>query len=352
MSVINIDREHQNNDENSKIDAQFAKVGANGFVSKKDVIFLRRDIFSDGVLSREELSKLLSLGERAPDGDPEWVDFFGEAAADFYLREEVPHDYITERDFIDLKGEVTRYAPTVTPLVLSMLIKLLSKATATPPDFQKFVSEQIKRNILDRSDDPVISKNDVNQVRNFLYAMGSDENIAISQKEAEFLFDLNDGTICTQNDLGWSELFVKAVAHHLMGHIGYIAPSREEALRQWHWVNDQSINISGFFKRMIAGGLSSMRQLYQEDSSNDDKLNEDDENALQASEANVFDRVAQTRGKNKPSRAYLEADEIEWLADRIGRDGILDSNERALVEYMRTVEDNLPEPLQKLIVPA
>ncbi|HBS30372.1 MAG TPA: hypothetical protein DEA40_01280, partial [Parvularcula sp.] len=84
---------------NSTKDGLINHVGADGHVSAEDVIFLRRNIFADGVVSREELATLFALARRAPAGDPEWPDYFAEAAADFFLREEEPHGYLTEEEF-------------------------------------------------------------------------------------------------------------------------------------------------------------------------------------------------------------------------------------------------------------
>ncbi|MEO0851384.1 MAG: hypothetical protein AAFY04_08255, partial [Pseudomonadota bacterium] len=51
-------------------------IGNNGFVSAADVLVLREQIFADGIVSRAEIGALLALAERAPDGDPEWADYF------------------------------------------------------------------------------------------------------------------------------------------------------------------------------------------------------------------------------------------------------------------------------------
>lgn len=318
--------------------AGMSHIAANGYVSADDVLSLRREIFADGIISKEELGMLLALAERAPEGDREWTDFFGEAAGDYYLREEIPHDYITEREFRDIKLSVTQYGETVTPLVLSMLVKLVHDATATPPMMSEFIIDQIKAMISNRDGEPVITADDTALIRKFLYASGGDGNMAITQKEAVLLFDLNDMTMCTDNDPAWSELFVKANANHLMAHIGYQPPSREEALRQWEWMSDQSVDVSGFFKRMVSGGLSSLRNTYAE------RVGVD----MQASES-VYEQIHHKREQAIADAEEVTTSEADWLADRIGRDGVMDDNERALLAYMHELEAELPPKLKALL---
>lgn len=317
---------------------RFMDVGQDGYVTADDVLVLRDTVYRDGITSKQELNSLLGLAERAPDGDIEWAEFFGEAAADYYLREEIPHDYITERTFNDLHAEVTRYGDTVTPLVLSMMIKLVRGATATPPGMSAFITDQLRAMIDQRAGEPAITQNDTALIRSFLYATGSDGNIAITRKEAGFLFDLNDMALCSANHASWSDLFIKAIASHVMGHIGYVAPSRKEALAQWHWVSDTEVNIAGFFQRMVADGLAPLRDLYAH--AND---------AMRAPSENTYEQILKTREQMASDAAGVTDHEADWLAERIGRDGIMDDNERAVIAYMRALDMVLPETLQALV---
>ncbi len=318
---------------------RFMTVGESGYVTSDDVLFLRQQVYKDGIVSKTELNSLLGLAERAPEGDLEWAEFFGEVAADYYFREELPHDYITESAFIDLKSHLTRYGETVTPLMLSMVIMLVSKSTASPPAMSEFIIEQIRSAIQERHEDPVITAQDVVLIRNFLFASGGDGNVMITRAEATLLFDLNDMTICSDNHVSWSELFVKAIANHIMGYIGYVAPSREEALAQWEWMQDTNINIAGFFKRMVSGSLSTLQNIYSPSDNQNDKATD-----------NTFDKILKSRLSHTEGSASPQ--DASWLTDRIGRDGIMDDNERAVIAYIRDLSTDLPTTLQALLEPA
>lgn len=303
-------------------------VGADGRVSADEVLFLRRSVFADGVVSAAELDALFALGDRAPAGDPEWLQFFAEAAADFYLREEEPHGYLTPEEFESLRARVTRNG-CASALELGLLVKLMETATQTPSQMTDFVGEQIKKSILNKPDGPIVRKTDAMLLRRYLFAAGGDGNVAVTRREAELLFDINDATENAKNNPAWTELFVQGVINHLMAHLGYRAPSREEAFRRDAWMRDQSVNVGGFFKRMLSGGFGAVKDAY--------------------SEKSAVETHNETREANAAQAAKVTQSEADWLADRIGRNGAFDANERRLIERMRDLEKDLPENLKALL---
>lgn len=316
---------------NANIETLIRSVGADGYVSADDVVFLRKHVFADGVVSRPELAALFALAEKAPQGDPEWRDYFGEAAADFFLREEEPHGYLTNEEFEHIEAFVTRDGRKASRIELRMLISLMEKATATPPAMAEFVADQLRRHIRDRTKgEPRVSREDSELLRRYLYAAAGDGSIAITKEEAELLFDLHEATRAADNDPAWTDLFIKAIAAHLMAHVGYRPLPREEALRLHDWVKDQTVNPAGFFGRMFSGGLDGIREAYGRKPSAAAKKNEDDAIAAAIAE-------------------QVTAHEADWLADRIGRNGEFDDVERALLLYMRGLGAELPPKLSALV---
>lgn len=305
--------------------SRLAAIGADGFVSADEVLFLRRSIFTDGVVSHRELDALFQLGDRAQDGDPEWFQFFAEAAADFYLREEEPHGYLTDEEFASLKERILQNG-CANSLEIALMVKLMETAMQTPGDMAEFVGDQIKAHIVNKPDGPVVDKQDAVILRRYLFAAGGDGNVAVTRREAELLFDINDATENARNNPAWTELFVQGVVNHLMAHLGYTAPSREEAFRRNAWVKDQSVDVGGFFRKMIAGGLSGFKSTPSVHSDHNKKRDAD----IAVAEA-------------------VTKDEADWLAARIGKDGGFDLNERRLIERLRELEKDLPVGLKALI---
>jgi len=304
---------------------RLAAIGADGFVSADEVLFLRRTVFADGVVEPAELDALFDLGDRALNGDPEWFQFFAEAAADFYLREEEPQGYLTAEEFASLRARVTRNGHA-NALEIALLVKLMETATQTPPEMAAFTGAQIREMIVNKPDGPVVSKQDAVMLKRYLFAAGGDGNVAVTRAEAELLFDINDATDNAKNNAAWTELFVQGVVNHLMAHLGYTAPSREEAFRRNAWAKDQSVNVGGFFKKMLAGGLSGFKTTDSVVKAHNDQR-----------DAAIAEAEQVTKG------------EADWLAARIGKDGGFDVNERRLIERLRELEKDLPEGLRALL---
>lgn len=304
-----------------------ARLGTDGHVTAGDVLFLRRNVFADGVVSRDELGALFDLAARAPDGEREWPDFFAEAVADFYLREEEPQGYLTEEEFADLKARIAGSGRRANRLEIELMLRLMEKAVATPPALSAFLAEQIRWLVAERPEGPRLSAADAELVRRFLFAAGGDGNVAVTRQEAEFLFDLNDLTAGETNDLAWTELFVRAVANHLMAHLGYAPPSRAEALRRQAFIEDQSVNVGGFFKRMLAGGFS----------------------GFGAREKSAQARRNEARAAEAAAAEAVTAHEADWLAERISRDGAVRASERALIRHLQRLDAELPPKLKALL---
>lgn len=313
-----------------RIETLIRSVGADGFVSADDVLFLRKNVFADGVVSRAELAALFALAERAPRGDREWADYFAEVAADFFLREEEPHGYLTENEFQHLEAFITRDGAKASAIELGLLVALMEKATATPPQMAEFAGDQFRRLIAERKGGPRIERADADLLRRYLYASAGDGSIAITKDEAELLFDLHDMTASADNDPSWTDLFIKAVAAHLMAHVGYRPLPREEALRLHDWVTDQTVDPAGFFGRMISGGLAGIREAYGRKPRVAGVKSEDDAIAIAIAE-------------------QVTAQEADWLADRIGRNGKFDVVETALIAYMKGLGADLPPKLSALV---
>ena len=112
-----------------------------------------------------------------------------------------------------------------------------------------------------------------------------------------------------------------------MAHFTYEAPDREEARRRHAFMSDHTSDVGGFFKRMIAGGLSGFDR--------SGPTAQEDRNTRRESDIAAAERVTPV--------------EADWLADRIGRDGDFHESERKLLAYMRELGAELPPKLKALV---
>lgn len=301
---------------------ELAAIAVKGRVSARDVLSLRRKVFADGVVCRNDLASLFALAEHAPDGDREWFDFFAEAVADYYLREEQPHGYLTQEEFAEIKAHVTRDGAAPSRLEIALMVKLIEDAVKTTAGMNDFVRKEITAMIAGKDGGPTVSEENAELIRRFLFAAGGDGALAITREEAEFLFDVNDLVAGAENHPAWSDLFIKAIANHLMAHVGYRPPSREKALARQAWLEDDKVDVRGFFGKMFSGGLSAIRDAYaREESAGDGAM---------------------------ASAETITGHEADWLAARIEKNASLDDNERALLAYMRELGADLPPKLKAL----
>ena len=245
-------------------DLSLSEISAKGAITLADVMRMRREVFSDGIVQESEAEALFTLNDACAVKDTAWSDFFVEALSDYLVHQAEPKGYLTTANADWLIDRISRNGKIDSITEIELLITVLDKARWAPPSLAAFALEQVKRTVLTgcgpirsgKSLEPgVIDAADVELLRRILYAFGSDGNVAISRAEAEVLFDLNDATNGARNAPEWTDLFTKAVANFIMAASGYSAPPREEALRQEAWL-DHREGTGGFLAKMVAGGFT------------------------------------------------------------------------------------------------
>lgn len=308
--------------------APVAGLTAKNRIQSEDVIMLRREVFGDGVVTRQEAEALFALDASCDDKCPEWPTFFCEAITDFIVHQEKPAGYISEENAAWLVRAVSRDGMVDTATELELLIKALEAARSAPESLSAYALEQVAHAVIDgkgpladgrQLQQGVIGRAETDLVRRILYAAAGEGQVGISRAEAEMLFRLNDSTVESANDPAWTELFVKALANSLMCASGYAPPPRDVALRQEAFFDNTQADVSGFFGRMFADGLRGVLNAYKEGSTLEGSWK--DRNHQQAEATAVA--------------GAIEAAEAKWLADRIGRDGKLHENEKALLDFIK-----------------
>ena len=321
-----------------------ADVKASNRITAGDVTELRRAVYHDGAAEAGEVERLFKIDEAASERDPSWAVFFVEAVTDYLVEQVEPHGYVSEANANWLIDRIGHDGVVKTETELELLVKVLEKAKSSPERLVAFALNQVKKAVVD-GEGPLacgraltpghIGRAEVDLIRRILYAFGGDGNVAITHSEAEVLFDINDHTAEAENDPAWSDLFVKAIANFMMAASGYAVPTRQEALRREQWLDSASGGVGDFFSRMAAGGLHGIIAAYRRPSG---------EEAWAA-------RNAETKAVIASAEAVTAA-EAEWLARRIGRDGMLHANEKALLRFIRDEAPSVHPSLNSLIAKA
>lgn len=299
-----------------------------GRVSADDVLHLRRVVFSDNSISRREAEALFALDKTARDKCAEWDEFFVEAITDHIVRQSDPAGTISEENADWLMSCVSRDGLVDSVARFEMLVKVMEVAESSPERLLRLALEQVARAVLHNQGAAATGRPDVKQViceadvqllRRMIFAFGSDGGLAITRCEAEFLFDLNDKTVESENHPSWSQLFVRAIGNHLFATLNGAVPTRTVALQEDEFLSGGSL---------FDGLVNTLRSLYR---------------AMRPLYKNLDDAIERNTAemiKNNAEAAQLTKPEASWVIDRINRDGAIHQNEKALVA---SIKQEVPE---------
>lgn len=317
-----------------------AHVTASKHLTAEDAKAMRRAVYQDGAIDQGELETLFVLDEAAERRDPEWSAFFVEAVTDFIVNQEEPQGYVSKANARWLIDRIAKDGIVTTACELELLVTVLEKATSSPDQLSAFALDQVKHAVV-HGDGPLargalapgrVGADEADLIRRVLYAFGGDGNIAVTRAEAEVLFDINDATAEADNDPAWADLFVKALANTLMAASGYRPPSREVALKREAWLSSETGGVGDFFAKMVSGGLKGVFDAYRQP----------DTEERWAERNQRFSEASAT------AEVVSEA-EATWLADRIGRDGTLHENEKAVLRFIAEQSPDIHPSLKPLI---
>ncbi len=308
-----------------------------GSISPNDVIKFRQEVFNDALVSKQEADALFMINDATDKQCVQWHEFYVEALTDFTVHQQEPRGYVSEENAEWLIRQVARDGKVKTANELEMLVKTLEKATNCPPSFVTSVLMNVADIIVSGEGEliygkeltkGVIGEPEAELLRRILFAVSGDDGIGISRQEAEILFDLNDQTNEALNHPAWSDLFVKAIAHHLLVASGYHSPDRKTALAREKWLEDTEVDVAGSLKKSLTsfGGLFT--------GGFTDAFKTDHQRTQEA---------WADRNEGMAQKAFIaqavDENEAQWLVERVGRDGKLHDNEKALIEFIK--EDSL-----------
>ncbi len=319
-----------------------ADIRARGSISEVDVAAVRRSFYADGVIDANEAQTLCDL-HRLPGAHViGWGDCFVETLTDYLVQQARPEGYVTLEQAEWLVGQIAPNGTVDTRAELELLINILDKARWSPLSLVAFTLDQVRRAIVDnagplRSGKTLaagqIDETEVELIKRVLYAYGGDGNIAITRAEAELLFEIDAATQGADNAESWPDLFVKAIANCVMAASGYATPSREQALAREVWLKRRGdAGLAAIVGGLASGGLSGVLAAYREQNS--------EQRAIATLERQKIEIV---------TAEDVTVAEAQWLADRIGRDGVVSKNEQALLDLLTAQSPKIAPELAELV---
>jgi hypothetical protein len=314
-----------------------AQIAAQKRVTGQDVLAARAVIYADMEVSTDEAAALFHINDAVVDDCREWRELFVEALTDHVVRQQSPRGYIDEAKARWLEDWILTDGKVRGETELELLIYILEQAEHAPQHLYQMALAHVREQVLsaDRigGDGPTLTGEEVQQLRRILYAFaGSGGGAAISREEAEVLFDLNDAARGRPNDPSWTELFAKAIGASLMTAVGYSPPSREEAARRDAWLRAPREGVGSFYARMLRS--VSKPDLFGRRDTADDAV--------------LWAQQAANEAATAAAQPVNEG-EAEWLIARIGRDGVLDENEVALLQFVAQEAEEIHPSLAPLM---
>ncbi len=317
-------------------------------ICSKDVQKLRKEVFADGLISLTEADAVFAMNIQVSDKCDEWAGYFVEVMVDYTVNQAHPRGYISIANAEWLVTKISHDGKIDSHTELELLIKILEKANDCPQFLVAFALKQVADAVIEgngklvgdgRLVPGVVGRDEVELLRRILFAYSGEGGIFVSHAEAEILFDLNDKTVEVENDPAWADLFVRAIANHLMAVSGYRGVSRQEAIRREEWLENTDIDVAG----MLSKSLASIGKLFSSG-----YLTEEVRNAHQQLEAAYQKRNSEIQLAQSTSRPVDEK-EAEWLVERIGKDGHFHDNEKALLKYLKAESADLHPALTPLL---
>ena len=327
------------------------EIKAAGTITDKDVVRLRMAIFPDGVVTPDEAEDLFSLNDAATDVYPAWRDLFVEAMTDYVVRQMHPEGYVDDAGAKWLIARIGADGVVKADSELELLVKVLESADSAPDSLCVYALEQVREAVL-TGEGPLacggalepgrINAAETALVRRVMYAAAGQGNIAITRREAEVLFDINDAARGHDNDPAWRDLFAKAIAAAVMTVSGYTPLPREEEARREAWLSTPSEGVGGFIWKLFCGmGAGGMALTHP--GGMEAVMHPGDEALDEWREHN-----AKVEADQKEAEVVTE-DECQWLADRIMRDGMVDEGERALLAFLAAESPSVHPCLKPLM---
>jgi hypothetical protein len=321
VSALDTGFEQENDVTDTSMPEALRRMAEKGRMTAEDVLVLRRKVFTDGVVEAHEAEWLFALNDACGDDSnaPEWPVFFVEALVDYTVHQAEPHGYVSPDNGRWLVERISANGTAKTRTELELLVKVLEQSRTSPDDLVGFALSQVKSAVIEGSG-PVrsgaslqpgrVGKAEVELLRRILYASGGAGNIAVTRTEAELLFDINDATRTAGNDPNWADLFVKAIANHLLAGHAHDVPPREVALARAKWLDEPP----GGFISAMANGLKGIWQAYRQ--------------------PDAWGERIERQNSTIRSAERIDAGEADWLAGRLARYGELRDHEIALIRFL------------------
>lgn len=291
------------------------QLAADREVSADEALQLRRTVFPDGAVSREEAEALIALASRVANTDEAWTAAFVEAITDHVLQAGQYPGHVDEVTASWLAARFGAEGPRETEV--EALLKILERAESTPDYLSAFTRERIAALLAGNS----LGEAEVELVRRCLFASAGSGRVAVTEDEARWMFELDAESADRRNCPAWTDLFVKAVLNFLMGRR---APELLEAhgmLARQAWLRTDTNGVAASLASLFSGGWSAYTSKVR-----------------QGDAVDRWETHYEAANAAAERDAQLTLEEVAWTVGMTKQDGKRTANEEALLAELRKLE--------------
>jgi hypothetical protein len=204
-----------------------------------DVIALLREVYADGIATREEAEELIAFDHTLTEPTPGWSEFFAATIADHVTRRLAPAGIVDGEKASWLIGALSRGWHAATPAGFAAVLRVIESVQDVSSCLAAYAIWQLRSAVINGGKPASSVRLNLNRavdfdtaalIRRILLGSVGQSAAPVSREEAEALFDLHDLAASGTNDADFDDLFFKSIAHHLVAHVGGQVPPRGEAL--------------------------------------------------------------------------------------------------------------------------
>lgn len=315
-----------------------SKIKSENRMTVEQLLDLRREFGGDMEICAAEADELFALN--AVENKPEdWADYFVLMMTTYLVHQGQPEGHMNDAMASWLITRIDHDGVVETETELRLLMNILKVAEVPGERLEAYALKQVKEAVLngrgavghDKLEPSVIGKAEIELLRRIFYSVGSAGGLGITRMEAEEILALNEATSGKDNDPEWQRFFVGAIANHLMMMAAPAPLTAEDIQRREAWLN-ADVDLKGFWAPLTPA-------------------------AIFGAFADLFGR-RQMADLPKSSILDLESHkeavrisdtEAQWLINAIQKDGVIDANERALLDFIRAECPEIDEGLRPLL---
>lgn len=298
------------------------QLAADRVIRADEALQLRRAVFPDGVVTREEAEVLIALEARVANSDAAWSGAFVEAIVDHLLASGVYQGHVDEAAVGWLMARFGKDGARETEV--ETILKTLERSESAPDGLSVFTRERVALLIAGKP----VGAAETELVRRCLYAASGSGATAVTEPEARWLFALDAESEGRANDAAWGDLFVKALLNHLMGRRAPRALERANLLARQAWLEAKPQGIPGasvltMFDGGVRGFLAKIGQ---------------------AGMRELLEQGYEAANAEAESDARLTLAEIAWVVGMTKEDRKRTANEEKLLAEIRAIEKAAATP--------